>query len=82
MKFHGTSPDIMKDIFPLNTSSVYDIRFKQMFCTRNVKPVYKGIESLSFLLPKICVLIPESVKSIDLFPAFKLAIKQWKPNDC
>ena len=72
----------MKDIFPLNTSSVYDIRNKQMFCTRTVKPVYKGIESLSFLIPKICGLIPESIKSIDLFPAFKLAIKQWKRNDC
>ena len=53
-----------------------------MFCTRTVKPVYKGIESLSFLIPKICGLIPESIKSIDLFPAFKLAIKQWKLNDC
>ena len=49
---------------------------------RTVKPVYKGIESLSFFIPKICVLIPESIKSIDLFPAFKLATKQWKLNDC
>ena len=49
-----------------------------MFCTRTVKPVYKGIESLSFFIPKICVLIPESIKSIDVFPAFKLATKQFE----
>ena len=33
-----------------------------------------------FLTPKICELIPDSIKSIDLLPAFNIAIKQRKLN--
>ena len=64
----------------LNTSSIYDVRNRELFYTRPVKSVNKGTESLSFLVPKIYELIPESFK--DLLLAFKLAIKQWKPKDC
>ena len=81
-KFKNTSPDIMKDIFPLNTSSIYDARNRQTFYTRPAKLVYKDTELLSSLTPKICELIPESIKSIDLLSTFNIAIKQWKPNDC
>ena len=46
--FNGISPDIMKNIFPLNTSSIYDIRNRETFYIRPVKSVYKDTESLSF----------------------------------
>ena len=72
--FNDISPDIMKDIFPLNTSSIYDIRNTETFYTRPVKSVYKDTNS-SFLVPKVWKLIPESIKSIDLLIVFKLAIK-------
>ena len=42
----------------------------------HAKTEYKGTEPLLFLAPKIWELIPESVKSIDLLLAFKIAIKQ------
>ena len=35
--FNGISADIMKDVFPLNTSSTYDIRNREIFYTRPVK---------------------------------------------
>ena len=75
-------PDITKDVFPLNTSSNYYIKNRLTFYTRPVKPVYKGIESLSYFAPKILELILKSIKSIYLLPAFKIAIKQQKPKDC
>ena len=78
--FNNTSPDIMKDIFPFNTSSIYDVRNRQTFHIRPAKSVYKSTELLSFLTPKICQLIPESIKSIDSLPALKIVIKQWKLN--
>ena len=78
--FNGISPDIMKDIFPLNTSYIYNIKNRERIYTRPVKSVYKGTESLSLLAPNILELIPGSIKSIDSLPAFSIAIKQWKPN--
>ena len=73
------SPDTMTDIFPLNTSSIYDTRNREIFHTRPVKSIYKSTR-LSLWVPKTCELIPESIESIDSLPAFKIAIKQWKPD--
>ena len=50
--FNDICPDIMKDVFPLSTSSSYDIRSSRTFTTRSVKTVYYAIESLSSLAPK------------------------------
>ena len=51
--FNDISSDIMKDVFPLSTSSNYDIRNRRTFTTRSVKEVYYGTESLSYLAPKV-----------------------------
>ena len=80
--FNGISPDIMKDVFPLNTSSTYDIRNREIFYTRPVKSVYHGTESLSYLAPKIWELVPESIKSAESLSVFKIRIKKWKPENC
>ena len=61
--FSGISPDSMKDISPLNISSIYDIRSKQTLYTRPAKSVYRRIESLSFLVSKTWELIPVHVGS-------------------
>ena len=45
--FNGISPDIMKDVFHLNTSSNYYIRNRPTFFTRRVRSVFNGTESLS-----------------------------------
>ena len=34
--FKNNSPDIMKDIFPLNTSSIYDIKNRQTLQNQNI----------------------------------------------
>ena len=80
--FNDISPDIMKDVFPLNTSSTYDIRNREIFYTRPVKSVYHGTESLSYLAPKIWELVPESIKSAESLSVFKIRFKKWKPENC
>ena len=80
--FNGISPDIMKNVFPLNTSSTYDIRNREIFYTRPVKSVYHGTESLSYLAPEIWELVPESIKSAESLSVFKIRIKKWKPENC
>ena len=60
--FNDICPDIMKDVFHLNTSSNYNIRNRHTFTTRSVKTVYYGIESLSCLAPKVWELIPNNFK--------------------
>ena len=37
--FNGICPDVMKDIFPLSTSSNYDMRSRRYCTTRSVKTV-------------------------------------------
>ena len=70
----------MKDVFPLNTSSTYDIRNREIFYTRPVRSVYHGTES--YLAPKIWELVPESIKSAESLSVFKIRIKKWKPENC
>ena len=80
--FNGICPDIMKDVFPLSTSSNYDIRSRRIFTTRSVKTVYYRTESLSYLAPKVWELIPNNIKSLENLPKFKKAIKNWKLDVC
>ena len=80
--FNDICSDIMKDVFPLSTSSNYDIRCRHTFTTRSVKTVYCGFESLSDLAPKVWELIPNNIKSLENLPKFKKAIKNWKPDVC
>ena len=61
----------MKDVFPLNTSSTYDIRNREIFYTRPVKSIYHDAESLSYLAPKIWELVPESIKSAESLSVLK-----------
>ena len=74
MIFNGISPDIMKYIFPLNRSSIYDIRNRETIYTRPAKSLDKGTESLSFFTHEIWEFIPECIKPIHSLPFFKIAI--------
>ena len=80
--FNDICPDIMKDVFPLSTSSNYDIRSRRTFTTRPVKTVYYGTGSLSYLAPKVWELIPNNIKSLENLSKFKKAIKNWEPDVC
>ena len=47
-----------------------------------VKSFHKGLESLSYLGPKIWELLPPEIKETESFSQFKAKIKKWKPENC
>ena len=69
--FNGISLDIMKDVFPLNTSPNYNIRNGSTFSSRPVNSVYNGTESISHLASKIWELVPSDIKTLAPLPEFK-----------
>ena len=79
---NGFSPDIMKDVFPLNANSFYNTRNKRTFHSRHIRTVHFGSEMLSHLAPKIWELVPEKIKKLESVTSFKNAIKKWKPTNC
>ena len=77
----GFSPDIMKDVFPLNENSYYNTRNERKFQSRHIRTVHFGSETLSHLAPKILELVPE-IKKLESVAYFKNAIKKWQPTNC
>ena len=72
------SPDIMKDVFPLNVNSFYNTRNKIMFHSRHIRTVHFNSETLSYLARKIWKLVPEEIKKLESVASFKNAIEKWK----
>ena len=60
---NGLSPDLMKDVFPLNDDSGYSTRNKRTFKSRNVKTVRYGTGPLAYLAPKIWELVLNEMKT-------------------
>ena len=79
---NSSSPEIMKEVFPLNTCNNYDPRHPRQFLARPVKSVYYGTESISFLAPKIWEIVPEDIKASETVAEFKTKIKIWIPDNC
>ena len=79
---NGFSPDIMKDVFPLNENLRYNTRNKRTFHSRDIRTVHFGSETLSHLAPKIWELVPEEIKKLESVASFKNAIKTWKSANC
>ena len=63
---NGFSPDIMKDVFPLNANSFYKTRNKRTFHSRHIRTVHFGSETLSHLAPKIWELVPEEITKLKI----------------
>ena len=76
----GLSPKIMNSIFQVNTSSRLSHRnFRELY-SRNPKTVKYGIETISYLAPKLWEMVPIDAKNSKSVSEFKSKIKLWKPN--
>ena len=69
------SPDIMKNVFPLNNKPSYNTRDRRTFYSRPIRSVRS--ETLSHLAPKIWELVPTHMKSLQSVASFKSTIKKW-----
>ena len=59
-----------------------DLRNKTNFKSRNVHTVRYGIETASFVAPRIWSSILRSYKEYSSVNEFKAKIKFWYPEDC
>ena len=57
----------MKGIFVENAQQYYDLRKKTEFKRNNVKTVYNGTETLTFLGPRIWKIVPDYIKKSNSF---------------
>lgn len=72
----------MKEVFPLNTPSNYNIKNRLTFHLRPVDSVYDITESISGLAPKTWELVYNDIKALYALPEFKNAINLCKPVRC
>ena len=79
---NGLSPPFINKIFVENAHHYYDLRKKYEFKRTDVKTVYNGTETLTFLGPKIWEIVPDYIKKSNSFEEFKLKIKLWSPENC
>ena len=61
---NGLSPPFMNKIFVENAQHYYDLRKKAEFKRTNVKTVYNGTETLTFLGPRIWEIVPDYIKKV------------------
>ena len=77
----GIAPDIMKKAFPI-IENPYDLRNETKFKSRNVNTVRHGIETASFVAPRIWSSIPRSYKECSSVKEFEAKIKFWYQENC
>ena len=79
---NGIAPDITNDIFERQNPS-YNLRSScNQFRRENVKTVHYCIQSVRYLDPKICELVPNNIKYSNSLSKFKKLIKSWEPEAC
>ena len=78
---NGLYPDIMQDSF--ETKDNYDNTCNApAFSSRNVKTVRYGLQTISYMAPKIWNLVPKEMKQVTTLNEFKAKIKIWKLENC
>ena len=71
---NGTAPKIISDIFRLSNPT-YNLKNKRDFVSNHENTVYFGTESLSYLVPKLCDLLPQDLKTLTSLTQFKSQVK-------
>ena len=66
----GMTPPLFNDIFKLKDTS-YNLRNNTIFETQNVRSVYNGTETVSFLGPKIWNILPTEIQTSSTLKIFK-----------
>ena len=77
----GLAAEIIKNVFPI-IENPYDVRNETKFKSRNVHTVRYGIETASFVEPRIWSSILRSYKECSSVNEFKAEFKFWYPENC
>ena len=76
-RLNGLSPDIMQNIFE-SKSNYYNTHNVPEFSSRNIKTVRYGLQTISYMAPKIWNLVPKEMKKVTTLNEFKAKIRIWK----
>ena len=71
---HNLSPKIMEEVFKLNDSK-HNLRVDPSSASKNIRTFHYGLQSISYLAPRIWILVPKNVKKCPSLKSFKKAIK-------
>ena len=75
------SPPIFSELFR-RRDICHNLRSNSNFALPNVKSVFHGSESISYLGPKIWDIVPLELKELTSLNTFKNRIKKWQPKTC
>ena len=78
---NGLFPDIMQEIFETKIK-YYNTHNAPAFSSRNIKTVRYGLQTISYMAPKIWDLVPKEMKQVTTLKEFKAKIKIWKLENC
>ena len=77
----GCGPGIMKEIFEIDNRN-YNFRHDFLIKRCNIRSVYYGTETASFIGQKICDTLPHSCKDATSLKSSKVNLKRWIPENC
>ena len=78
---NGLSPELMNDVFEF-IEKPYSQRTTLHFRSRKIRTTKYGIETPSYLGPKLWNLVPNEYKTIESLADFKTKIKTWVKENC
>ena len=73
--YTGSATDILNQVLPLKPPSNYNLRNQQEFI------VHYGLNTLTYLGPRMWKLLPNNLKRLESVKAFKSKIKTWIPDN-
>ena len=79
--FNKISTPLMSELFKIKDNK-YDLRKGSTLASSNIHTTSYGIDSLSYLGPRIWDLVPREIKGSVTLNVFKNKIKYWKPTNC
>ena len=68
--------NVYNEAFLLNPEESYSFRNQQTFATKSIHTVHYGSNSSSYPGPKLLIMVPSDVKSLETAKAFKFGTKK------
>ena len=77
---NNLSPSILNNIFHINISNSYNLGNHKEHYSKNPEIVRYVTETVSYIAPKICDKVPETIKTSSSLESFKSKVRKWKPE--
>ena len=78
---NNIAPTIVSKLFSFSNVN-YNLRSGSQFHQPSANTVWNGQETITYLRPEICNMVPEEMKQKSSLFAFKREINQWVPDNC